>query len=157
MNPLQKVENDVCTLHSVLEDRMDFSVVSLNNLNRYELRNQVDHFCQLVIPGAYVLVYFAGHGTHYCRNDFLLPVDAPSESEYTVDDLIDKDEIIEKIQAMNPKLLVLLLDMCRKITNPSDNPLLYSTSPPSEIRPEPRRNLVLGFATSETRAAYEVA
>ena len=51
MDELNKVENDVCTLHDLLESKMGFYVISLANLSHSEMRSAVDKFCELVIPG----------------------------------------------------------------------------------------------------------
>ena len=51
MDELNKVENDVCTLHDLLESKMGFYVISLANLSHSELLSSVDKFCELVIPG----------------------------------------------------------------------------------------------------------
>lgn len=101
-----------------------------------------------------MLVYFAGHGIKY-SNDYLMPVDVPADGEYSQKDLLDKNEIINCIQEKAPKLLTFLLDTCRVIPDANLNLQLYS-SPPFITPLESRSNLIIGFATSENRAAYEV-
>ena len=101
-----------------------------------------------------MLVYFAGHGIKY-YNDYLMPVDVPADGEYSHRDLLDKNEIINCIQEEAPKLLAFLLDTCRVIPDRNVNVQLYST-PPLMTALESRSNLIIGFATSENRAAYEV-
>jgi len=95
-------------------------------------------------------VYFAGHGI-YNFGDYIVPVDAPSDSQYTLDDLISVNEIISHVQNKQPKLLTFLLDTCRTIPQRDVTPASYSPLPLNS-----QTNLILGYATSENRGAYEV-
>lgn len=103
---------------------------------------------------AYAVVYFAGHGIHY-YNDYLMPADLPIDSDYSVRDLVDGNEIIARIQKRNPKLLVVLLDMCRTIPIEGRNPRIRGEMP-KEVPRDSRTNLVMAWATSENSYAYEV-
>lgn len=100
-------------------------------------------------------MYFAGHGIHRF-NDYLLPVDLVIDSDYSVRDLVDVNEIIAKIQKTSPKMLVVLLDMCRTIPTKEKNPRILSEIP-REIPRDSRTNLVIAWATSENSSAYEVS
>lgn len=99
-----------------------------------------------------MVIYFAGHGIKY-YNDYLMPVDVPADGEYSQKDLVDKNWMINCVQEKEPKLVTFLLDTCRVIPDGNVNQQLY---PPTITPLESRSNLVIGFATSENRAAYEV-
>lgn len=100
------------------------------------------------------MVYFAGHGILY-HNDYFMPVDLPIDSDYSQSDLIGRNDIIAKIQEKNPKLLAVFLDMCRSIPKVERNPRIRAELP-REIPLDSRSNLVMAWATSENRFAYEV-
>lgn len=100
------------------------------------------------------MVYFAGHGIHYF-NDYLMPVDLDLDSDYSVRDLVDVNEIIAKIQKKSPKLFLILLDMCRTIPNEEKNMRLRKEMP-KEVPRDSQSNLVMAWATSENSSAYEV-
>lgn len=85
-----------------------------------------------------------------------MPVDLPIDSDYSVKDLVDVNEIIAKIQKKYPKLLVVLLDMCRTIPNKGKNPRIREEMP-KEVPRDSRSNLVMSWATSENSFAYEVS
>lgn len=108
----------------------------------------------LFFHSAYVVVYFAGHGIHYFF-DYLMPVDIKMDSDYSVRDLVDGNEIIARIQQKNPKLLVVLLDMCRTIPQQGINPRITSELP-RQVPRDSRSNLVMAWATAENSYAFEV-
>ncbi|KZS03066.1 Uncharacterized protein APZ42_034306 [Daphnia magna] len=150
---LRKVRADVKTLHDILY-KMDFEVISLCNLGKVEILNAADRLCELLLPGAYVVVYFAGHGIHYFF-DYLMPVDVKMDSDYSVRDLVDGNEIISRIQQKNPKLLVVLLDMCRTIPQQRVNPRITAELP-HQVPRDSRTNLVMAWATAENSNAFEM-
>lgn len=84
-----------------------------------------------------------------------MPVDLPIDSDYSARDLVDVNEIIAKIQMRFPKLLFVLLDMCRTFPNRSRNPRIKEEMP-KEVPRDSRSNLVMVWATSEDSSAYEV-
>lgn len=110
-------------------------------------------FC--LIYSAYVVVYFAGHGIHYSGHDYLMPVDLNMNSDYSIRDLVDGNEIIARIQQRNPKLLVVLLDMCRTIPQQGIN-LRIADELQRQIPRDSRSNLVMAWATAENSFAFEV-
>jgi len=95
-------------------------------------------------------VYFAGDGIHKF-GDYIIPVGAPSDlQKCTLDDLISVNEIISCIQtSKKPKLLTFLLDSCRTIPQ-------WNAIPASYMHLHTYNNLIIGYATSENRGAYEV-
>ena len=84
-----------------------------------------------------------------------MPVDLVIDSDYSVKDLVDVNEIIAKIQKTCPKMLMVLLDMCRTIPTEEKNPRIRSEMP-KEVPRDSRTNLVMAWATSENSSAYEV-
>lgn len=82
-----------------------------------------------------------------------MPVDLLIDSDYSLRDLVNINEIINHIQQINPKLLVVFLDMCR--TFPGEERRIRGEMP-REIQRITRSNLVLLLATSENSPAYEV-
>ena len=111
------------------------------------------------------MFYFAGHGIFYQR-DYIMPVDVPKDDEYMLDDLVGVNEIVQRIQNSTnneeggvggPKLFLFLLDTCR-LTPGRDlvrRGVDLDCWPPVASM-DTRRNMVMGYATSENRNAYEV-
>ncbi|XP_046443620.1 mucosa-associated lymphoid tissue lymphoma translocation protein 1-like isoform X3 [Daphnia pulex] len=151
---LRKVRADVKTLHDILY-KMEFEVISLCNLGKVEILHAADRLCELLLPDAYVVVYFAGHGIHYSGHDYLMPVDLKMNSEYSVRDLVDGNEIIARIQQRHPKLLVVLLDMCRTIPQQGINSRIADELL-RQVPRDSRSNLVMAWATAENSFAYEM-
>jgi hypothetical protein len=76
-------------------------------------------------------------------------------SEYSVRDLADGNEIIARIQQRHPKLLVVLLDMCRTIPQQGINSRIADELL-RQVPRDSRSNLVMAWATAENSFAYEV-
>jgi hypothetical protein len=84
-----------------------------------------------------------------------MPVDLKMNSEYSVRDLVDGNEIIARIQQRHPKLLVVLLDMCRTIPQQGINSRIADELL-RQVPRDSRSNLVMAWATAENSFAYEV-
>lgn len=105
--------NDAKMLASMLrKPEMGFKVISLINLTKEEMQKAVEIFCSLLGEGVYGLLYFAGHGFEQNGQNYLVPIDA--EGEWTPQQAVCVQKILEDMAATNAELNMFLLDVCRK-------------------------------------------
>ena len=103
--------HDVRTLTQIFQT-LHFKVVALLNLTQREIQNIVNFFCELIDRNVYVVFYFCGHGFERHGNTFLVPTDA--RAGYSLPECVCTEEILESIQAKDPALIFMILDLCRK-------------------------------------------
>lgn len=140
--------SDSQTLASILrKPEMGFKVLSFENLNKEEMEKAVDMFCSLLNVGVYGLVYFAGHGFQEGGQNYLVPVDA--DPEWTPEEAVCVQKILQKMHERRPQLNVFLLDVCRKRAQPSSEFRLELYDFPHEAQ------VVMGYATCPQSEAYE--
>ena len=111
MNPLISPENDIRELRTMLENDLDFKVISLVNLTHTEMMQALEKFYELLsVAGIYALFYYSGHGFTGHNKDYLVPVDAelPLRSSYN----INVEGIIKQMQTKLSRAIV-VLDCCR--------------------------------------------
>nr|CAD7568965.1 unnamed protein product [Timema californicum] len=154
MGRLNTPSNDVISVATILH-QIGFKVIALHNLTLTEMRNAIKEFCNLLSRGVYGVFYFVGHGFEISGDKFMLPVDAPDPTRYLRRDSLCERELIYKAQKNNPQLLLVLLDMCLKTPDQESNPIIHREK--ALMYPwVPRRNLLIGYATTNTLSAYEV-
>lgn len=90
---------------------MGFNVLSLGNLTRNEMIRGIEEYRNLMSEGCYAIFYYAGHGFELNGRHYLLPVDAPGE--WKQEDAICVQWILEILWKVRPKMIVIILDMCR--------------------------------------------
>ncbi|CAG2054689.1 unnamed protein product [Timema podura] len=154
MGRLNTPSNDVISVATILH-QIGFKVIALHNLTLTEMRNAIKEFCNLLSRGVYGVFYFVGHGFEISGDKFMLPVDAPDPTRYLRRDSLCERELIYKAQKKNPQLLLVLLDMCLKTPDQESNPIIHKEK--ALMYPwVPRRNLLIGYATTNNLSAYEV-
>ncbi|XP_046398673.1 mucosa-associated lymphoid tissue lymphoma translocation protein 1-like isoform X2 [Ischnura elegans] len=150
-SPLKSPSNDVATLAKIFK-KLQFKVIALKDLSVIEMKNALKNFCKLLPRGAYVIFYFVGHGFQLQQEKYMLPIDAPSN--YLRSQCLCEAEVIKELYATNPRLLVIILDMCLKAPDVNENPDIYKEVPTTHEY-TPGRNLVKGYATTSNLGAYE--
>lgn len=111
LNNLQSPEYDIKELRTLLEDVLDFKVISLLDLTHSEMMRALEFFYEmLAIPGVYALFYYSGHGFATMNKNFLIPVNAtlPLRAETN----ICADGICKQMRKKLSRA-VLVLDCCR--------------------------------------------
>ncbi|GFO11721.1 mucosa-associated lymphoid tissue lymphoma translocation protein 1 [Plakobranchus ocellatus] len=108
---LSAANKDVQTLANIFKS-LNFKVVSFLNLTKREIWAAVCEFKKLVGLGVYCVFYFCGHGFEASGQVYLVPCDA--RQGYTTEDCILSDSICEVLEAQDPQLLCMILDVCRK-------------------------------------------
>nr|XP_018902380.1 PREDICTED: mucosa-associated lymphoid tissue lymphoma translocation protein 1-like isoform X1 [Bemisia tabaci] len=154
LNRLYTPAYDASTLANILI-RLNFQVLTLKNLTKDEMKVVLKKFCQLILPGSYVFFYYVGHGFQI-GDKYMMGVDTPCPQSYLRSDCICDQEVIKDIMMAVPKLLVIILDMCLRVPDKSENPEIYSEVPQIvEYERNGNCNLVQGYATCCHLGAYE--
>lgn len=86
-------------------------MLSLGNLTRQEMVKGIGEYVSLLSEDCYAFFYYAGHGFELNGKHYLVPVDAPRD--WTQEDAICVQWILELMWKARPKLTVIILDMCR--------------------------------------------
>ncbi|GLV40615.1 Neuroglian [Carabus blaptoides fortunei] len=153
IRPLTTPVSDVTVLDAILKSK-GFLVISGLNLNLENFRLALQKFCEILVEGAFGLLYFAGHGFELGEK-YLLPVDAPDEENYGFRDSISEYQILRDVLQTKPKLFVLLLDMCLVWPDREKNPGIYKEKK-QNYQYIPERNLIQGYSTTSGLSAYEL-
>ncbi|MGE4247026.1 MAG: caspase domain-containing protein [Parvibaculaceae bacterium] len=116
---LKKAVNDSRAVGDALE-KIGFTVIRGENLDRQGMIDRIFDFTQKVQPGDTALVFYAGHGVAIGGGNFLLPADVrsanPGEEARVRNMAIGEADIIADLQERKAQVSVLILDACR------DNP-----------------------------------
>uniref|UniRef100_UPI00358EE499 mucosa-associated lymphoid tissue lymphoma translocation protein 1-like isoform X2 n=1 Tax=Myxine glutinosa TaxID=7769 RepID=UPI00358EE499 len=137
---------DVCDLTAILR-QLNFRVMSLLDLRLRDMQTMMQLFLQILAPGVYGVLYYAGHGYENYGHSYLLPVDAPNPSQR--EHAVCVHSLLRAMQARGTALNLLLLDMCRKRN-------VYDSRLPVLENLEVTANIVFGYATCQDAEAYEV-
>ena len=108
-------ENDAIDLTKTLET-LGFKTTTLINVNRSEMLKGLNTFKKDLKqnPGSIAVYYFAGHGVQLDGTNYLLPLNGDYEREENVqDEAVTTSLILERIQAGEPSVSLVILDACR--------------------------------------------
>ena len=109
--PLKCSRNDVEAVTKKLR-QMNFKTISLVDLTLSQMAKAADYFCSLLDNGMYAVFYYSGHGVENQHNNrtYLMPIDASEPVKF--DQCMNVDDITEKMQAKQSKV-IMILDCCR--------------------------------------------
>jgi Caspase domain len=149
--------NDADDMASALK-KVGFEVVAIKNVDKRSLEKAMADFGRLAQDADAALVYYAGHGIQYQGLNYLMPVDARLEDEYSVNyELTRIDDVLFALsKARGVKILI--LDACR------NNPLAERLSSRGKrdfvqtrglARIEAPRGMVVAFATQSDQIAAD--
>jgi uncharacterized caspase-like protein len=139
--------------------KIGFEVIAIKNSDKRSLEMAMGNFGRLAQEADAALVYYAGHGIQYQGLNYLMPVDARLEDEYSVNyELTRIDDVLFALsKARGVKILI--LDACR------NNPLMERLSPRGSSRDfvqtrglariEAPRGMVVAFATQSDQVAVD--
>jgi WD40 repeat protein len=120
---LAKAANDARAVGDALE-KLGFSVIRGENLDRQGMVDQLFAFTQKIKPGDTALMFYAGHGVAVSGANYLLPSDVrpavPGEEARVRNMAIAEADILADIQERKARVVVLVLDACRD--NPFQQP-----------------------------------
>jgi len=141
--------------------KVGFEVIAVKNVDKRSLEKAMADFGRLAQGADAALVYYAGHGIQYQGLNYLMPVDARLEDEYSINyELTRIDDVLFALsKARGVKILI--LDACR------NNPLAERLSSRGMKRDfvqtrglariEAPRGMVVAFATQSDQIAADGA
>src|SRR5258706_946811 len=141
--------------------KVGFEVIAVKNVDKRSLEKAMADFGRLAQEADAALVYYAGHGIQHQRLNYLMPVDARLEDEYSVNyELTRIDDVLFAL-AKARGVKILILDACR------NNPLAEVLSSlcikrdfiqtQGLARIEAPRGMVVAFATQSDQIAADGA
>jgi Caspase domain len=147
--------NDANDMAAALRE-LGFEVIVETNANKHGLETALARFGRLAQNADAALFYYAGHGIQYRGRNYLVPVDARLEDEFSVNyELTRIDDVLFAVsQASGVKLLI--LDACRN--NPLADRLVRSTSRNTGITRgltliDDARGMIVAYATQPNQVA----
>lgn len=114
-----RLDNAVGDAKSIatLLGRLEYNVVTYNNLNEKNFKAALRQFKQQLRGGEEVVFFFAGHGVQLGSENFLLPIDVGSDSEDQIrDEGIRLERVLSDFAESKVKFSLAVVDACR------DNP-----------------------------------
>jgi len=115
-------------LENATHDANDFATALLNlgfkkenvmvglNLNKKHTRHMLREFSEKLKKNASVGIFFyAGHGSQYLNEDYIIPINADISTEDEInDEAVKVDDILEKMEDVGKdRLNIVILDACR--------------------------------------------
>ncbi len=152
--------NDADDMASALK-KVGFQVIAVKNVDKRSLEKAMADFGRLAQEADAALVYYAGHGIQYQGLNYLMPVDARLEDEYSVNyELTRIDDVLFAL-AKARGVRILILDACRN--NPLAERLVSRGMKRDFIqtrglaRIEAPRGTLVAFATQSDQIAADGA
>src|SRR5258708_23630685 len=152
--------NDADDMASALK-KVGFEVIAVKNVDKRSLEKAMADFGRLAQEADAALVYYAGHGIQYQGLNYLMPVDARLEDEYSVNyELTRIDDVLFAL-AKARGVRILILDACRN--NPLAERLVSGGMKRDFIqtrglaRIEAPRGTLVAFATQSDQIAADGA
>src|SRR5882762_7496986 len=109
---LSNPRNDAEDISAVLKE-LDFKVVAATNATRREMELKLQEFARLAVDADAALFFYAGHAMQYQGRNFLMPVDAQLEDEFSVRfQMVALEEVNAALERVNG-VRILILDSCR--------------------------------------------
>ncbi|XP_059487332.1 mucosa-associated lymphoid tissue lymphoma translocation protein 1-like [Neocloeon triangulifer] len=164
---LLKPVNDIVLLAEKLKS-VGFKVLPLINLDFDDMVQFIDTFSNLLKEGVYGLLYYAGHGcqreaeilippyktSELCtdENGMCSKISESPEKNKTKSKWITETYIRDKLLKNNPKIRIIILDMCLKYYDCPNCQIQVLTSKPSDT---PDLNYLKACATSRNMSSFE--
>lgn len=151
-NPVNDAEDVAVALR-----RFGFEVIDGRDLDKREMERALARFGRLAQDADAALFYYAGHGMQYRGQNYLLPIDAKLEDDFSiqfettrVDDIVD---VLSRARGVR----ILVLDACR------NNPLVTKLAGSSRgvtisaglTRIERSQGLLIAYATQANQVAVD--
>lgn len=112
--------NDAIDLSNELK-RIGFIVITKTNLNYVDMERAMKDFVASIRSDDLVLFFFAGHGVQWEDQNFLIPCDEDQiEEEFDLKyRATNAQQVLERMSARKPFVIVYLLDCCRQYWLPN--------------------------------------
>jgi uncharacterized caspase-like protein len=116
-NPLKKCTEDAKNVQATLTE-IGFKVTCEINLEGKEMDEKIEDFIKSILPGDYVIFYFAGHGRQWGDQNYLVACDYMHDivnDETTLEMYaINVQKKLNKMIEKEPHVVIFLLDCCRQ-------------------------------------------
>lgn len=151
-NPLNDAEDVAVSLR-----RFGFEVIDGRDLDKREMERALARFGRLAQDADAALFYYAGHGMQYRGQNYLLPIDAKLEDDFSVQFETTRVEDIVDVLGRARGVRILMLDACR------NNPLVTKLAGSSRgvtisaglTRIERSQGLLIAYATQANQVAVD--
>jgi hypothetical protein len=102
---------------------LGFKVIHEENVSKQAMQQVVNQFTRQLRKDSIGVFYYAGHGTQYAGENYLIPVDfrGDSERDYSQQAIVAQ-QILADMKASGSSTSIMILDACR------DNPFAQSTT-----------------------------
>ena len=113
--PLANPVNDARAISAQLK-RLGFEVTTVENADLRKMRTAVSQFGQRLLktPDAAALFYFAGHAIQSRGENYLMPVDASTDSEAAARAIaLELDDVLKELRYRGKGVNMVILDACR--------------------------------------------
>lgn len=150
-SPLKNPANDAHDVATALR-KLNFEVIERVNVDRKKMSKAMGDFGAKLKYCDVGLFYYAGHGMEVKGSNYLIPIDAESNSESeVVSDAIDMSVIMSYMEDAKTALNIVILDACR------DNPFARSFRSNSRglARIEAPTGTVVAYATAPGKVAFD--
>jgi hypothetical protein len=152
--------NDADDMTAVLR-KVGFEVIAAKDVDKRSLEMAMANFGRQAQEADAALIYYAGHGIQYQGLNYLVPVDARLEDEYSINyELTRIDDVLFAL-SKSRGVKILILDACR------NNPLAERLSSRAVYRDlaqtrglariEAPRGMLVAFATQSDQVAVDGA
>jgi hypothetical protein len=150
--------NDANDIAGALQ-RVGFTVQVERDLTKRGMEGALARFARLAEDADAAMFFYAGHGIQYRGTNYLMPIDARIEDEYSINfELLRIDDVLYSMErTRGVKLLV--LDACRN--NPLFDRLLSKGATRDAgiarglARIDPTRGMIIAYATQANQVAVD--
>ena len=117
LTDLQKTEGDAAGYTQLFGSELGFDVATVSGQKkRRDFVAAFDQFASSIAPGDEVVFVFSGHGWSDGADNYLSFSDAPrgvSEAVLRSETIALKQDIMSRLRARNPRVLLAIIDACR--------------------------------------------
>ena len=155
-NPINDAEDMAAAL-----ERVGFSVMFERNLDKRAMELAIVRFARAAQNADAALFFYAGHGIQHRGVNYLMPIDARLEDEYSLQFELNRlDDVLHSLDRSRG-VKILVLDSCRN--NPLADRLARSSTTRAALmtrglaRIEPTRGMITAYATQSNQVAMDGA
>ncbi len=151
VRPLLNPRNDADDMSRALKNA-GFEVIDVRDASLPQMRNAVRQFGDRLLTRDVGLVYYSGHGMEVRGRNYFIPVNADiKRSDEIVDQSLDVNLILEKMETAKKGVNILIVDACR------DDPFgrSFRSSSKGLATMDAPQGTIIAFATSPGKVAAD--
>ncbi|WP_244476024.1 caspase family protein [Methylobacterium sp. Leaf93] len=150
---LDNPSNDAEDIASVLR-QVGFTVIEGRDLTKRDMDRRLAQFSRAASDADTAVVYYAGHGLQYQRQNFLVPTDAQLKDGFDIPfETISVDSVIGALDSARGAR-IMILDACRNLPLSEG---VKRSSGTGLARVAGRQGLIIAYATQSNEVAYDGA